>query len=482
MLNKIIKKIMNKENINTEQNEETTNDKEDKENLNNKQNEENLTNKENIRTIEKLLKKIYPYGQILIFVAMACFFALLTYSIKDSLSPIMLFFILLALFIPFWKYSWARIFIGLTLAFFTIWIVQSTGDSLIPFAIAILVAYLSDPFITNLSEKVPAITKGKISEKYSRVATALIISLVFVAILISMLILVVPAIIREVDGVISSIPQYSNTLLDNTIVLLERLETSLKSVLPDTIEIDFVKDKSALTKYLLEEDSFPRQLLPHYSTLQGLNINGLFSALFSYLVIMPLVTFYFMVDIQNIKKGVINLIPKRWQKRAEEITHDTSDVANNYLSGIFKLSTILFIIFFIMLLAARAKYALLLAFIRGLMNIVPFIGPFIAYLIALVVGAATEATWLEGTIKMTVIYGVGQILDTGILQPKIIGREMKMSPIVVLLATIIGGAMFGFVGILVGVPTIAIISLIIKKDSPRYFNSHFYKREDNEDK
>ncbi len=472
MINKIKNKIMNIRNMNNLDNEENINDK--KNNID----EENMNNKENInKTIERLSRRIYPYGQILIFVAMACFFALLTYSIKDSLSPIILFFILIGLFVPFWKYSWARIFIGLSLAFFAIWVIQSTGDSLVPFVIAILVAYLSDPFITKLSEKVPIITKGKISKNKSRFVTALIISLAFVIILISILILIVPSMIREIDGIISSIPEYSSTLLDNTIMLLENLEFSLKSVLPDTIPINFVKDKEALTKYLLKEDSIPRQLLPHYSALQGLNINGLFSALFSYLVIMPLVTFYFMIDIQNIKKGAIKLLPKRWQKTGEDITHGVSEVANNYLSGIFKLSTILFILFLIMLLVARVEYALLLAFIRGLLNIVPFIGPFLAYLIAVIVGAATEPTWLQGIIKMSIVYGIGQVLDTGILQPNIIGRNMKMSPIIVLLAVIIGGAMFGFVGILVGVPMIAIITLIIQKYAgEKYYESHFYNK------
>ncbi len=490
----------------------------------NKENKENEDKEAINKAIEKLLKRIYPYGQVLIFIAMACFFTMLTYSIKDSLSPVLLFCILLGLFIPFWKYSWARIFIGLILAFFLIWIIQSTGDALIPFAIAILAAYLSDPFITKMSKKMEGVItkisekiprfiieifkniqhlKEKISKKISknkiqprvvlseeekekkkkdartqraRVATALVVSLTFVVLLITMLILVVPAIIQEIDGIIASIPEYSNILLDNTIILLEKLEISLKSVLPDSIEIDFVKDKSALTKYILEEDSLPRQLLPHYTAITGLNINGIFKALFSYLVIMPLVTFYFMVDIQNIKTGIIKLIPVRWQKSANQLTHDSSTIANNYLSGIFKLSSVLFIIFFIALLATKTKYALLLAFIRGLLNIVPFIGPFIAYLIAFCVGAATESSWLYGAIKMSIIYGAGQVLDTGILQPLIIGDKMKMSPIIVLLATIIGGAMFGFVGILVAVPTIAIISLIIKMYYEKYTKSHFYNK------
>ncbi len=107
----------------------------------------------------------------------------------------------------------------------------------------------------------------------------------------------------------------------------------------------------------------------------------------------------------------------------------------------------------------------------------PFIGPFAAYLIALIVGAATEGVWWHGIIKMSIIYGVGQILDTGFLQPNIIGDNVKMGPAAVMFATIMGGAIFGFVGILVAVPLAGIISIIINRYIDKYYNSRFYKKQ-----
>lgn len=414
--------------------------------------------------VGKFTDKIHTYGEILVFLLIAAFLTLLSYSIKDSLSPIILFLILIVLLVPFWKYSWGRVLLGLSLTFFIIWVVQKSGYLIVPFIIAILVAYLFDPLITKLSKRIP------------RAVVAVLIFLPVLILATLFIILVLPAIIREVEGLLTVLPDYTNRLLDDLIILIESIESILKSILPETIEIDFIKDKSAITNYIMDKNNILLKLLSPYSDFEPPSITTIFGILFSYLVIMPLVTFYFMIDINNIRRRFINFLPIRWQTTVQEILLSSSKLINNYLRGMFILSTTLFLIFFVMLSIGSAKYALLLAFIRGLFNIVPFIGPFVAYLIALAVGAATEPIWWHGIIKMSIIYGVGQILDTGVCAPNIIGDNVKMGPITVMFATIIGGAMFGFIGILVAVPLVGIITIIIKRYMGRYYESNFYQR------
>ena len=414
--------------------------------------------------VNSFTDRIHVYGEVLVFLVITIFFALLAYSVKESLSPIILFIILIVLLLPFWKYSWGRVFLGLTLTFFIIWVVQKSGYLIVPFIIAILVAYLFDPLVTKLSRRIP------------RAIVAVLIFLPFLTIMTLFIVLVLPAIIRETQGLISTMPDYINRLLDDIIVLIENIEIVLKSILPETIEIDFIKNKSSMANYIMEENSIFLKFLSPYSNFKTPNITTIFSVVFSYLFIMPLLTFYFMIDINNIRRRFVNLLPVRWQTTVQEILLSSSKLINNYLRGMLILSSTLFLIFFIMLSIASAKYALLLAFIRGLFNIVPFVGPFVAYLIALVVGSATEAVWWHGIIKMSIIYGIGQILDTGVCAPNIIGDNVKMGPITVMFATIIGGVMFGFIGILVAVPLVGIVTIIIKRYVGRYYDSNFYQR------
>ncbi len=418
--------------------------------------------------VMKFTSKIRSYGEILVFLLIAAFFILLAYNIRDSLSPIIVFIVLLILLIPFWRYSWGRVILGLTLLFFSIWVVQKAGYLIVPFIVAILVAYLFDPLITKLSNR---------SKYMPRAVAALIIFLPLAIVVTLLIILLVPAIIEETQILLETMPQSISKMFDSIITALTNIEITLNSVLPESLNIDLLKDRTEITNYLIDRNNFLLKNISFPFSFETSNITTMFSMMFSYFIIMPLVTFYFMIDISNIRKRLIKILPMRWQSTIGEIMDSSSKLIINYLRGMFILSSVLFIVFFLALSVTSSKYALLLAFIRGLFNVVPFIGPFAAYLVAVIVGAATETVWWHGIIKMSIIYGAGQILDTGFLQPNIIGNNVKMGPAAVMFATIMGGAMFGFVGILVAVPLAGIISIIVNRYIDKYYNSRFYRKQ-----
>ena len=138
----------------------------------------------------------------------------------------------------------------------------------------------------------------------------------------------------------------------------------------------------------------------------------------------------------------------RWQTSISDIMIKSNDIINSYIRGMTILAVSFFIISYILLSITSTKYAFMLALLRGLLNYIPFIGPFIAFLAAMFVGVITEPIWWHGALKMIIIYGVIQILDSGLMAPKILGKSVQIHPIAVMFSTIIGGVLFGILATL----------------------------------
>lgn len=424
--------------------------------------EENIDTKKNKSEILKLRQRIYAFGDILIYLIIALFFGLLFYNIRDSLSPIVVFVMLIIILAQFWKYSWAKTIIAISFIFFMMWVMRKSGYLIVPFIIGIFVAYLFDPLISRLSGKFP------------RFIVSILIFLPLLIFSVLFIIFVFPAIARETQRFIMFLPSYTIKIMDGIIVFSEKMDAYLKTLFSNTVKINLAIDRSTITDFLFARASFLSKFFNIFSQMKTPNITKIGSMLFSYFIIMPLVTFYFMVDFPNVKARGLKLMPMRWQNSVDEIIKNSSKLINDYIRGMLILSLCIGVAFFIMLVIGGVRYALLLAFIRCVFNVVPFVGPFAAFIIALFVGTATEGVWWHGFLKVCIIYGVGQVLDTGILAPNIIGDNMKMGPITVMFATIIGGAMFGFLGILIAVPLAGVLALILRKFLSRYYRSAFY--------
>ena len=108
----------------------------------------------------------------------------------------------------------------------------------------------------------------------------------------------------------------------------------------------------------------------------------------------------------------------------------------------------------------KVKYAVLLGFLIGLFNIIPYFGAIVAVIIAVIItiftGGFIQAIWLA-----VVVVALQQI-DANIINPKILGNSLNLSPILVIFAVTVGGAYFGVLGMFLGVPVIAFIKIILE--------------------
>ena len=404
-------------------------------------------------------------GEILLVLAVSSGFFYFCYLIKNVINPIILFIILTAAIIPFWKYIWAKTMICLISFLFMLWIIKEAGYLVAPFLWGMFLAYMFDPLITKMEKKIPRIIG----------VLLIFIPLVIFAIIFFMFIL--PRTIEEMDIILRNLPQYVDKIYNSISSLLIYLSERLNRTVGKSFDIDMAIDADSIKDFLFGSNGMLTLIYKRVTDLRFQNINSItkiFSIIFSYFVILPFVTFYLMLDFQNIKSKIIRLLPMRWQTSIINIIIKSNDIINSYIRGMTILAVSFFIISYILLSITSTKYAFMLALLRGLLNYIPFIGPFIAFLAAVFVGIITEPIWWHGALKMGIIYGVIQILDSGLMAPKILGKSVQIHPIAVMFSTIIGGVLFGLLGVLFAVPFCGIILIISRNFFYKYYNSKFY--------
>ncbi|PTY40422.1 AI-2E family transporter [Brachyspira hampsonii] len=404
-------------------------------------------------------------GEILLVAIVFSAFFYFCYLIREIINPIILFLILIAALIPFWKYIWAKTSIVLILALFTLWVIKEAGYLVAPFIWGIFIAYMFDPLITKMQRKIP------------RIVGVLLIYIPLLILAIIFFIFILPRTIEQIEVILKTLPQYVDKIYNSISDMLITLSGKLNRTIGKSFDINLEIDSKAINDFLFGDSGVITLMYKKIIDFRFQNINSItkiFSIIFSYFVILPFVTFYLMLDFQNIKGRIIKLIPMRWQNSVSDIIKNSNYIINGYIVGMTILAVSFFVITYILLSITNTKYAFILALLRGILNYIPFIGPFAAFISALFIGVITEEIWWYGALKMCIIYGIIQVIDSGIMAPKILGKSVKIHPIAVMFSTIIGGVLFGLLGVLFAVPFCGIILIIIKNFFNKYYNSKFY--------
>ena len=137
----------------------------------------------------------------------------------------------------------------------------------------------------------------------------------------------------------------------------------------------------------------------------------------------------------------------------------TNEIFFNFLAGQFIDGIIVGIITSIAMSIMGVKYAVLLGFMIGLFNLIPYFGAIIAVVIATLITLLTGGFWQAFT--MVIVVTVLQQVDANIINPKIIGTSLKISPLLVIFGVTVGGAYFGVWGMFLAVPLIAVCKLLL---------------------
>lgn len=186
------------------------------------------------------------------------------------------------------------------------------------------------------------------------------------------------------------------------------------------------------------------------------------ATVFSLLVI----SIYMSIDWPHIKQRIVSFLPETYQDAVEDTFTDIESNVSQWVKGELLLMLVIGLFSFLGLIVLDVSYPLALGLIAGLLEIVPIIGPVISAILAGIIGFSASPVKGIGVIALFTII---QQLENNILVPKVMGKVSGFSPLVILLALMVGSTLFGIVGAILAIPMTMILAIILKR-ALRYSN------------
>ena len=202
-------------------------------------------------------------------------------------------------------------------------------------------------------------------------------------------------------------------------------------------------------------------LLNSFAGVIGSFSMGLFSILF--------ISFFFLKDTQLLHNILLTLTPNKKEERLLKSLEKIKNLLSRYFIGLIIQISILFIIYSITLLIFGIESAVVIAFLCALLNLIPYIGPLIGGVLMLTLTMTSNLEYdfqthiLPTTIYVSIGYIIAQLIDNFFSQPIIFSKSVKSHPLEIFLIIIIGGLLFGIVGMILAVPTYTALKVILKE-------------------
>ncbi len=321
-------------------------------------------------------------------------------------------------------------------------------EILMPFVIGALIAYI----LYIPCKKIESLIykcKFKFIRKKRRALSIFIVYLIVLMLIIILINCILPPVLTSIKDLINNLPDYYSGL------------TKTINELPEDSVLIKLNTKELLSK--LSSIDFGKYLTPEYITQYLKGAMSFATGIFDIFVTI-IISIYILAErerIVNFFKRLTSAIfgNKKYLTIAKYFTK-SNEIFFHFISGQLIDAILVGVLTSIAMSILKVKYAILLGFLIGLFNLIPFFGAIIAVCIAIFItictGGISKAIWLA------VIVIILQQLDANIINPKIMSDRLKISPILVILSVTFAGAYFGILGMFLAVPIITILKLLIE--------------------
>ena len=323
---------------------------------------------------------------------------------------------------------------------------------LTPFIAAAFLAYLGDP----LADRLEAVKIGRTW------AVVIVFSVIF-SVLTLVAVLLLPMLESQLSYLFTNLPKYFQWLQHELLpTIAEKLQLD-----PQSFNID------AVQKSLTEEwRKAGNIVLGIFKSISSSGVTVM--AWFGNMLLIPVVTFYLLRDWDILVGRVHLMLPRKVEPVISKLTRESDEVQAAFLRGQFMVMLSLGAIYSLGLWMAGLKLALLIGLLAGLVSFVPYLG-FIVGIIAAGIAMLLQTQDLFQLVPVVVVFGVGQALEGMLLTPLLVGDRIGLHPVAVIFAVLAGGQLFGFIGILLALPTAAVIAVILRHAHGQYLISTLYE-------
>ncbi|MGP5431516.1 Predicted PurR-regulated permease PerM [Enterococcus malodoratus] len=316
-----------------------------------------------------------------------------------------------------------------------------------PVLLALILYYLLDP-IVNYFEK-----KG-----IKRIYSILGIVVVLLLLLSAFSVWAVPKIYSQTANLVNDFPQHVDSFNQTLQELVSGtvLESPTADIF-DSLEDIVYQVINTLSNSLGDIQSF---------------IGGLFSTVGGFFIILftaPIITFFLLKDARHFYQYFLKLLPPKFRDDSNELGGILNSQVGDYLKGQFIVALANGLIVFVGFLIIGMPYGLPLAILVTVTSFIPYIGPFIAFVPCAVIALLHSFQMLLGLVAVWI---VEQILNGNVIEPKVLGDQLKVHPVTIVLVLLVMGNLFGLFGLVFGIPTYTVFKafgvFLFRKFKQRY--------------
>lgn len=320
---------------------------------------------------------------------------------------------------------------------------------LLPFFLGIAIAYLLDPAVVRL-------------EKWSRNRTVatLTIMLLFVVVVVGALALLLPVLERQLVGLVQKLVEAATEVYDWALPYVQ------KELRAARVSSSGAPNAGDIAGKVMGWAG---------GAAAGLWSGGLAVVnILSLLVITPVVTFYMLRDWPKIVQRIDSWLPRDHAPLVRRLIHKIDLRLAGFVRGQALVCLLMGLFYAVGLTIVGLNYSLLMGLLIGLLTFIPVLGAAIGAAISLTIAAAQFHDWLSLTF-VAAVFLVGQFIEAYVLSPKLVGERIGLHPAWLLLALLAGGALFGFLGLLLAAPIAATIGVLAHFALERYLDSPLYR-------
>ncbi|HEL1654562.1 AI-2E family transporter [Streptococcus suis] len=327
---------------------------------------------------------------------------------------------------------------------------------LLPMILTGLLYYLLNPMVDWME-------KHKISRTVG-------ISILFV--LISLLI------IWGLAVAIPSIQEQVTSFAQNLPANIQKIEGQVTSLLQDQRFEQFRPTALELLNKINDQAVAYAQKFSSSAVNWASNLISTASQIIVAVLIMPFILFYLLRDGQYLNKHITQYLPTKWREPIGTVLSDVNGQLSNYVRGQVTVAIIVALMFSVMFSIIGLSYPITLGVMAGFLNLIPYLGSFLAMIPAVILGLIAGPIML---IKVLVVFMIEQTIEGRFVTPLIIGSSLSIHPITILFVLLTAGQMYGVLGVLLGIPIYASIKVLVKATFEWYkAHSSLYEDEENE--
>ncbi|MCE3232701.1 MAG: family transporter [Rickettsiaceae bacterium] len=326
----------------------------------------------------------------------------------------------------------------------------SISEILLPFVVAIISSYFLSPAVDKLQ-------KVGIHRAWS----ASIIISAFFSILVLLSILLLPLLYEQFISLINQIPEYIRKADKE---LLPSIRSALIKISPETLE-KAQESVSGASVYILE---FLGKMMANIWS-SGLALVNLLALIF----VTPVVMFYILRDWVKIVTKVNSLLPPKYATTIRKQCREIDITLSGYIRGQTNVCLLLGIFYALGLTMAGLNFGFVIGLATGIFSFIPYVGLLFGFAIGIVV-AIFQFAEISQILIVAGIFILGQFIEGNFVSPKLVGDKVGLHPVWIIFGMLSGGAMFGFIGILLAIPVTAIIGVLVRFALDEYLNSPMF--------